>query len=322
MDATLNSYLNAGVKAMDAGMYDTALDSLTDALNRARVLEHSPGEMLALGLLAPTLDKLGRRDEGLKAATKALALSQDHGDEAGRAHYQGLVAHLSSDGTADSEYGGDLTEDEINLAFERAGQALTLGQGKEAVAILTPLMAAADQSGLKEVEASAAGMLAQAYVMEGYNHKAWELATHAVVIAKSLGEAEALAHFQELANALAGKEDGKAGEILAENQLVARITEQCALAGAALDEDRADDAVSVLLEAAEEARAAGIRESEATVRGFLAQAYLMAGNRGDAQSQAKKAISIAEELGDKEAAKSFKDVLKMASGWVQSEGSD
>ena len=48
MDATLNSYLNAGVKAMDAGMFDQALDSLTDALNRARVLEDLAGEMLAL----------------------------------------------------------------------------------------------------------------------------------------------------------------------------------------------------------------------------------------------------------------------------------
>jgi len=182
-------------------------------------------------------------------------------------------------------------------------------------------MAAADQSGLKEIEASAAGMLAQAYVMEGYNHKAWELATHAVVIAKSLGESQALAHFQQLADALAGKEDGKAGEILAENQLVARMAEQCALAGAALDDDRPEDAVKILSDAAAESKAAGIQESEATMRGFLAQAQLMAGNRDAAQAEAKAAIALAQALGDTDAEKNFRDVLKMASGWVPSEGS-
>ena len=321
MDATLNSHLNAGVKAMDAGMFDQALDSLTDALNRARTLEDSAGEMLALGLLAPALGKLGRGEEALKAATKALALSQDHGDDAGRAHYEGLVARLSSSDDAEEEANKALTDEEIDLAFERAGQALTLGQGKEAVAVLTPLMAAADQSGLKEIEASAAGMLAQAYVMEGYNHKAWELATHAVVLAKSLGEPQAVAHFQQLADALSGKEDGKAGALLAENQLVATIAERCAQAGAALDDDRAEEAVTILKDAADEARQAGIHESEATVRGFLAQALLMAGDRDSAQAEAKEAIRLAQELGDKEAEKNFQDVLKMASGWVPSEGS-
>ena len=322
MDATLNSYLNAGVKAMDAGMYELALDSLTDALNRARVLEDGAGEMLSLGLLAPTLRELGRTEEATKAAQKALELSQTHGDDSGRAHYAGLVAKLTDALDSPTPEAEALTDEEIDLAFERAGQALTLGQGKAAVAILTPLMASADQAGLKELEASAAGMLAQAYVMEGYNHKAWELATHALVLAKALGEPEAVAHFQDLADALAGKEDGKAGALLAENQLVAQLTEQCALAGQALDEDRADDAITILSTAAKEAHKAGIRESEATVRGFLAQAHLMAGDREAAKDEAQQAIAIAQDLGDTGAEKNFKDVLKMASGWVSQEGSD
>jgi tetratricopeptide (TPR) repeat protein len=278
--------------------------------------------MLALGLLAPALEQAGRRDDGLQAAEKALALSREHGDEAGHAHYETLVERLSAEPEESAEIAKPLTEDEINLAFERAGQALTLGQGREAVGILTPLMASADQSGHKEVEASAAGMLAQAYLMEGYQHKAWELATHAVVLAKSLEDPQATQHFQQLADSLSGKDSDRAGEILAESQLVAQITERCAKAGAALDDDRVDEGIKILEEAAEDARTSGVRESEATVRGFLAQAYLMGGNRKAATEQAEAAVRIAEELGDEDAATSFRDVLKMASGWVQPKATD
>ena len=47
----------------------------------------------------------------------------------------------------------------------------------------------------------------------------------------------------------------------------------------------------------------------------------MAGDRDSAQAEAKEAIRLAQELGDTEAEKNFQDVLKMASGWVASEGS-
>lgn len=322
MDTTLQSHLNAGLKALSAGMGEDALASLTEALHRARDTGSGHGEMLALGLLAPALELLGRRDEAAKAALKARGLSELHGDAESTAHYDGLAARLEGAEAADEAATEALTDEEINRAFERAGQALTMGQGREAVEVLTPLMASADQAGDKEVEASAAGMLAQAYLMTGYSHKAWELATHAVVLAKSLGDTQALQHFQELADSLGGKHSERAGEVLAESQLVAKITEQCARAGAALDEDRFDHAIRLLAEAAEEARVAGIRESEATARGFLAQAHLMAGDRPSAAKEAQAAIDLAVELDDSEATQSFRDVLKMASGWVKPKGHD
>ncbi len=106
-----------------------------------------------------------KRGKALKGAQKALKLAESHGDDAGRDQYLGLVDQLSSEETsdeADATESKPLTETEINLAFTRAEQALTLGQAKVAVEVLTPLIASADQSGNKEIEAAAAGMLAQA----------------------------------------------------------------------------------------------------------------------------------------------------------------
>jgi tetratricopeptide (TPR) repeat protein len=207
MDLVIETSLKAAVKALQAGQPDTALDSLARALDRAKEKDDGEALMLVYGLLAPTFRDLGQREKAIKCAQKAVDLAAEHGDAEGRAHYQGLVDTLSGEdetGSGPELDSKPLTEDEVSLAFDRAEQALTLSQPEVAVQVLTPLVASAKDMGDKEVEASAAGMLAQAYLMLGYGEKAWELAKYALVIAKSMDDPEAVAHFQALADSLGG----------------------------------------------------------------------------------------------------------------------
>lgn len=322
MDLVIKTSLSAAVKALAADQPEDALDALANGLDRARAKEDLEGEMLVYGLLAPTFEKTGNRKKALKCAQKALKLAQTHGDDEGRAHYQSLVDQFSGEAeepTSESP-ARPLTETEVNLAFSRAEQALTMGEANAAIGILTPLIASADQSGDKEVEASAAGMLAQAYLMAGYGEKAWELARHALVIAKGLGDESAISHFQRLADSLASHDGTRAQSLLAEQHLAAKIQEVCHRAGEALTDEKYEDAIALLEPIVTEAKAAGIAESEATARGLLAQALLASERKKEAAEHAARALEIAEQVGDETAIQHFKDLHKLAAGWLASQG--
>ena len=76
-----------------------------------------------------------------------------------------------------------------------------------------------------------------------------------------------------------------------------------------------DLAVSLIEPLADEARDANVPESEASLRGMLAQAHLLSGRRKEAEPAARRALEIAEALGARDAADGFRQILQLSVGW-------
>ena len=77
-----------------------------------------------------------------------------------------------------------------------------------------------------------------------------------------------------------------------------------------------DLAFATILPVCAEAEAAGMKETEATLRGMLAQIHLLANRRKDAEREGKAALAIAESLGATEAADGFRQIVQLAIGFT------
>ncbi len=93
---------------------------------------------------------------------------------------------------------------ELDALLDEGADALEARDLPRALAILEPLTARARREGLLPLEASAAGMLAQALFVSGRHDEARAHAARALTIAEDAGEEEATAHFRNLLEAMDG----------------------------------------------------------------------------------------------------------------------
>lgn len=302
METTIESTLQSAVEALGNRDPERAITLLEELLQSP--LEPM-SEMFARGLLAPALATLGRVNAGREQAERAHDLAQSLGDGESAAHYLQLMRQLDVVG---------LSDEAIDQAFDRAAAALDAGDSAAAEVELQTLLLAALAHLRADIEASARGMLAQALVLRGATAEAREQLDKALELATRIGDEGARAHFESLAKQLATT-DG-ADDYRRDMAITRRSDEAMRHAGAAMEAGDFDTAQSIVQPIANEAEAAGMKETEATMRGMLAQIHLLAGRRKDAEREANLAIKLAEALGAREAADSFRQILQLAIGFT------
>jgi len=304
MDTTVESTLKAAVQALENHDSEGAIASLEALIHREPPIEQLP-EMFARGLLAPALASLGRINDARAHAQRAQELANELGDSESATHYDALVRQLDVVGLDDKA---------IEQAFDRAAAYLDNGDAVNAEAELHNLLLAALAHRRADIEASARGMMAQAMLLRGANAEAKDQVQRALELADEMGDEDAREHFAGLVAQLA-TDDG-AERFRREAEIIRRSEEAEKFAGKAMEAGDFDLAVSVLLPVSADAEFAGVKHKEATLRGMLAQAHLLANRRKEAEREAKAAIAIAESLGAKEAAEGFRQILQLAIGFV------
>jgi tetratricopeptide (TPR) repeat protein len=261
--------------------------------------------MFARGLLAPAYASLGNVSEARAEAEKAVTLAQTLDDTESLSHYQGLLQQLSVVA---------MSEDAVDAAIERATQAFERGDSATAESELGVILVAAVAHQRLELEATARGMLAQALLMRAAADDARPHLLRAHEIAITMQDEGATQHFAAILAQIATPEG--ADRLRQDAEAARRGDEVARQAGAAMEAGDFDLAQSLLEPAVSEAEAAGTPETQASLRGMLAQAYLMGGKRELAAKEAKRAQAISLSLGSHEAAESFGQILQLAVGFV------
>ncbi len=306
MESSIDAELKSAVQALSNQDPEGAIAILEALLSRGAEAPLEPlSEMFAHGILSTALAAVGRVVAARAAAERALQIASELGDAESQAHYQGLIAQLDVI---------NMSDDAIEQAFDRAGLALDRGDPTSAEAELQTVLIAALAHLRVDIEASARGMFAQALLMRGAVSEALPHLERAREIATELADEGAVAHFSRIIESLQSSEGAERFRI--EATIAKRTDEVQQQAGAAMEAGDFDLAVSLLEPVADEARAANARESEATLRGMLAQAYLLNGKRKEAEPEARRAVEIAESLGAAEAAENFRQILQLAVGWT------
>jgi tetratricopeptide (TPR) repeat protein len=194
--------------------------------------------------------------------------------------------------------------EELDALLEQAAHALEERDADRAIALLEPLVARAGREGLLPLEASASGMLAQALFVTGRKPDALERAHRALTIAQEAEQEDAVRHFQELVDVMEKNEPGANIPDVLSSQIETAIetAQRGDVAGAVTTLDRL----------AEEAQEAGAGGGEATVRIVLAQVLQAAGDHDLASVHLRRALAIAQQLGDEGAADTVRRMLETA----------
>lgn len=307
MDEAVDTALRSAVEALSSQRVGDAIAAL-EALLGGEGLD-AQAEMLARGLLAPALVTQDRLDEARDQATRAAELAEALGDEDGQQHYGRLLEQLAV---------ASLDDAAVDRALDRATAAFERGDAAAAELELMTLLAASVRQQRADIEATAAGMLAQALLMRGEVATARVHLERALELARAMGEPNATAHFEGLLERTASAE-GAAG-YQQEAVAIRRADDAMREAGGLMSANDFAAAVTVLEAAAAEVETAGVQESEASVRGMLAQALLLDDKREGAAAEARKAKAIARALGADDAAESFGQIEKLAMGFVPTTG--
>lgn len=303
MESTIENTLQAAVQALGNRDPEEAV-RLIQALLAGPPLEPMP-EMFARGLLAPALASLGRVEEARAEAEKAHAGALALNDTESAQHYLSLMRQLEVVG---------LSDDAIDQAFDRAAAALDAGDSTTAEGELQTILLAALAHQRPDLEASARGMMAQSMLLRDATSEAREQLARALELATEIGDEGARQHFEQLVSQLATA-DG-ADRFRRDAAITRRSDEAMKQAGAAMEAGDFDLAGSLVAPVIDEAQGAGMHEIEASMRGMAAQIHLLGGRRKDAEREAKAAIALAEGLGAREAAESFRQILQLAIGFT------
>jgi thioredoxin-like negative regulator of GroEL len=145
-------------------------------------------------------------------------------------------------------------------------------------------------------------MLSQALYVQGKRDEALVLAVRSLEIAEEAGQEEAAGHFRELVEVMSHAEGGAS----VPKDVHDRI--QAAIATAQRGDITA--AAGALDALAEEAKAADDSGSEATVRIVLGQILHAVGDRDGAAAHLRRALTIAEAIGDQAAADHVRGMLE------------
>jgi len=312
VDTTTDTRLREAVMALRQTRPQEAIAILRALVADARRDGAAEDEMLALGLLAPALVATGDAAGGRAAAARAIELARAIGDEESVEHYQRIIAEV--DAKAAGVEPDPPVDRPVDSALDRAASALGDGDGRAAARHLRPIIAWATATGRRDVEAGARGMMGQALMMARDLEAARDQLERAQALADGLGDRSARIHFGSLLTSLESEPDADRAVALA--RIAAAAQQAARRAGRALEEGDADAALQALYPALHGVKRAGARPAEATLRGIIAQALIVAGQREGAVTQARHAMSIAEELGDVTAAEGFRTIAELAMGFV------
>ena len=191
---------------------------------------------------------------------------------------------------------------ELDAVLQEGAEALEARDADRAIAVLGPLVERARKDGLLPLEASASGMLAQALFVTGKRGDALELAHRALAIAEEAGQEDASRHFRDLVEVMERTNDGAGVPQALHDQIQAAIetAQKGDIAGA----------VRVLETLGGEAQEARDGGSEATVRIVLGQILQATEDREAAAVHLRRALEIAEEIGDQDAAAHVRGMLE------------
>ena len=249
----------------------------------ARILTISAQIQAALG-----------KDEARVTARRALtALVAVHGEEHPLVQdVQPILREIAEPST------------ELDALLEQGAEALEARDADAAIAILGPLVERAGKEGLLPLEASASGMLAQALFVTGRKEEALGKARRALEIAEEAGQDDAARHFRDLVEVMEGTEAGANIPDAFQAQVQAAV--EVARSG---DVKGASNALGKLADDAQEAGASG---AEATARIVLGQILKAAGDAEMADTHLRRALAIAEQVGDDAATDHIRGMLAAA----------
>jgi tetratricopeptide (TPR) repeat protein len=193
---------------------------------------------------------------------------------------------------------------ELDALLEQGAEAMEARDAMRAIELLTPAADRAHAEGLLPLEASACGMLAQALFVTGRKEDALVRARRALEIAEEAGQEDAATHFRDLLETM----EGAAGGTDIPDAFHAGLQAALQQAGTG---DPGGAAVKVAA-LADEAREAGAEGAEATARILLAQLRLAVGDRDAAIVDLRRALEIAEQVGDENAVAHVRGLLEQA----------
>jgi len=178
--------------------------------------------------------------------------------------------------------------------------ALQAGDFAAVIETLEPVAESAMTDGDAEAEVAARGALSQALMLAGRYPDALIQARRGLAVAEINTISGALPQLRQLAE--------MAGEEPEESQLVAALNAriQAAIPGLQSGDEAA---IEVLRTICAESAVAKLPGPEATARGLLGQALLHVNRRQDAEPELYRALALAEELGNDDAAAHFRELL-------------
>lgn len=191
---------------------------------------------------------------------------------------------------------------ELDALLERGAEALEARDAARAIEILTPVVEQARAQNLLPLEASASGMLAQALFVSGKKPEALALGRRALAIAEEAGQEDAARHFRDLVDVMEGTEPGQGLPDAFHAQIQAAIE----MAG----QGDVTGAVARIEKLADDAQDAEAHGAEATARIVLGQILQAAGDPSHAAVHLRRALVIAEQVGDQGAADHVRGMLE------------
>lgn len=285
--------LRKGHEALEEGQLQEAADLLDDALFLARKLGDEPGEASACGLLAQVFLRLDEPEEAARHAESAVQIAQARNDEQAAHHFQGLLITARS----------GPEERRMSTTFGDGRAAVQNEDPQRAVPLLEEALSLAQKSEHQVAEGATRQFLAQAYLALDRREEAADMAAKSLEIAKALNDVQAVELASKLVQTI---ESGAVAPT--ETDLEAALE----TGKSALMEGKLEDAVEHLEFVRRQARQAGELVPEAGACGLLAQVFIETGQRDGAVEHAKRALEIAEQLGNEEVAESFRALLHVA----------
>jgi tetratricopeptide (TPR) repeat protein len=292
----------------------STLTNLAIALvQQQRLSEAEPVVMRALAVVEEAHGEA--HAETARILTIAAQIQAALGDEAASATARRALTALTATHGAEHPLVQDakpILEDiaepsaELDALLQEAAEALEARDPDRAVALLAPLVERARRDGLLPLEASASGMLAQAQYLSGRRGEAAALAHRALAIAEEAGQEDAVRHFRDLVEVIERGDTGPAIPEALQKQIQAAI--ETAQSGDVPAAVRALDRLS------EEAQRANESGAEATLRIVLAQILYATGEADLAAVHLRRALEIAEEVGDRGAADHVRRMLEVDPG--------
>ncbi len=288
--ARYDDAIAAGRAALALGDVDSARGRFHAAIDAAVEDGASGPEASACGFLAQALIQADDAEQAAQFARRAQDIAGRLGDEGAAAHFANVLEAAERHGRPEAV--------RMREVFGEGGAELARGEPTGARPKLEEAAQLATDLDEKQYEAHARAMLAQALLLLGEASKALPEAERAAALARDLGE------------------DGLAAQIdqIAAQARTPGIELALAKAAAALEDDRARDAVAILRPLL--VRGAPTKADEAWIHGLVAKAHLVLEETSLAAVHAERAVAIAEEVGDADAARAFGKLLGRAEGGV------
>jgi tetratricopeptide (TPR) repeat protein len=278
-----------GRSALLAGEVERAIPLLERALELADEVGHEVAAGASTQLLAEAFHAAGRLSDAERLLSRAKELARVLGDEAALARAEELGAKMR-----DEE---EPLEAGIAAALEWGQKALAEGDIEQGIRLLERARDQARAEGQEIPEASAAGLLAQAYLEADRRDEAIASATRALALAESVGHEGAIADFRGLL------EITKASP---ESHALAKAIQQGSMALEIGELAFASEKLELALELAKKTKQV---VAEALASGLLATLASKQGDQERAIVHTRRALEISEARGEVGAVEHFRKLL-------------